>query len=175
MDARCSAVFAGAPLTSLDQLSESLCVGVVFFPSLPFMGVILFPSFWLGNAFGGGGASFALLSLFFFLSSSSSFLPLLPSFLFSLLSSSTSFSSASLFLLSPLSLPPLFSFLPITLPFLFFSPYHTPFFFGVFFSFCLSPLSSFFSFFFFLRGFLVLNVYQDVIEDTTYCNRMRFI
>ena len=176
MDARCSAVFAGAPLTSLDQLSESLCVGVVFFPSLPFMGVILFPSFWLGNAFGGGGASFALLSLFFFLSSSSSFLPLLPSFLFSLLSSSTSFSSASLFLLSPLSLPPLFSFLPITLPFLFFSFLPITLLFFLASSshsvFLLCPLSFLF---FFLRGFLVLNVYQDVIEDTTYCNRMRFI
>ena len=29
-------------------------MGVVFFPSLPFMGIVLFPSFWLGNAFGGG-------------------------------------------------------------------------------------------------------------------------
>ena len=31
--------------------SEFLHVGVVFFPSLPFMGVMLFPSSWLGNAF----------------------------------------------------------------------------------------------------------------------------
>ena len=30
--------------------SECLHVGVVFFPSLPFMGVMLFPSSWLGNA-----------------------------------------------------------------------------------------------------------------------------
>ena len=29
--------------------SECLHVGVVFFPSLPFMGVMLFPSSWLGN------------------------------------------------------------------------------------------------------------------------------
>ena len=53
-------------------------MGVVFFPSLPFMGVMLFPSFRLGNAPGGGSASLALLSLFFFyFSYSSSFLPLL--------------------------------------------------------------------------------------------------
>ena len=31
-------------------------MGVVFFPSLPFMGVMLFPSFVLGNVFGEGGA-----------------------------------------------------------------------------------------------------------------------
>ena len=30
--------------------SECLHMGVVFFPSLPFMGVMLFPSSWLGNA-----------------------------------------------------------------------------------------------------------------------------
>ena len=29
--------------------SECLHVGVMFFPSLPFMGVMLFPSSWLGN------------------------------------------------------------------------------------------------------------------------------
>ena len=34
--------------------SGFLCVGVVFFPSLPFMGVMLFPSSWLGNAPRGG-------------------------------------------------------------------------------------------------------------------------
>ena len=138
----------------------------MFFPSLPFMGVMLFPSFWLGNAFGGGGASFASYSLFFSLSSSSSFLPLLPSFLFSFLSSSTTFSSASSsFCFSSLS-P---SFFP-----LFFSPYHTPLFFF--------PLPSFMSYFhsvfllclpfFFLRELLVLSVFQDVSEDTTDCNRM---
>ena len=31
-------------------------MGVVFFPSLPFMGVMLFPSFVLGNVFGEGDA-----------------------------------------------------------------------------------------------------------------------
>ena len=30
-------------------------MGVVFFPSSPFMGVMLFPSLWLGNASGKGG------------------------------------------------------------------------------------------------------------------------
>ena len=32
-----------------------LPMGVVFFPSFPFMGVMLFPSFVPGNAFGEGG------------------------------------------------------------------------------------------------------------------------
>ena len=132
----------------------------MFFPSLPFMGVMLFPSFLLGNAFGGGGAPFALLSLFFCLSSSSSFLPLLPPFLFSLFSSSTAFSSAS----SPSFLP--FSSVPIFFSFIF-SLCHSSL---SFFSLCLSPLSP--SFFFFLRELLVLSVFQDVIEDTTDCNRM---
>ena len=39
-------------------------MGVVFFPSLPFMGVMLFPSFVLGNASGEGGAFLVPLSLF---------------------------------------------------------------------------------------------------------------
>ena len=122
------------------------------------MGVMLFPSFLLGNAFGGGGASFAPHSLFFSLSSSSSFLPLLPSFLPQL--------SHLLLLLSVFRLCPLlfflFSFLPITLLFFFFffffqqlSPLPPSFFFFsflpitplfFFFLFCLSPLSPFFFF-----------------------------
>ena len=75
-------------------------MGVVFFPSLPFMGVMLFPSFRLGNAPGGGGASLALLSLFFFiflippLFFLSSFLSFLSSSLFSLYSSLFSLSSS---------------------------------------------------------------------------------
>ena len=137
-------------------------MGVVFFPSLPFMGVMLFPSFSLGNVFGGGGASFASHSLFFSLSSSSSFLPLLPSFLFSFLSSSTAFSSASSSFFSSFLLCPhlffLFSFLPITLLFLSFS--FVPF---------------LFFFFFFFGELLVLSAFQDIIEDTASCNRMQFI
>ena len=164
---------------------------VVFFPTLPFVGVMLFPSFWQGNAPGEGGASLALLSLFlvfsssfFFLLSSSLFflssLLFFPSFLICFSFSSFCLSSLSLsfFLFSPYHTPlsclllimsfsfvPLFSsFLPITLLF------------PVFFSFCLSPLSLFFFFFlFFLRELLVLSAFQDVIEDTTDCNRMRFI
>ena len=50
-------------------------MGVVFFPSLPFMGVMLFPSFALGNASGGGDTLLVPLSLFFILLS----LPLLSS------------------------------------------------------------------------------------------------
>ena len=50
-------------------------MGVVFFLSLPFMGVMLFPSFALGNAPGEGGAPLALFSSFSVLFS----LPLLSS------------------------------------------------------------------------------------------------
>ena len=93
-----------------------------------------------------------------------------------------------LFCLSLLS--PFFSFLPITLLFLSFS--FVPFFFLFSLShssFYLSPLSLFFFFspyhtplsvfllcpFFFLRELLVLSAFQDVIKDTTSCNRMQFI
>ena len=62
-----------------------LPVGIVFFPSLPFMGVVLFPSFALGNASREGGTFLVSLSLFSPLLS----LPLLyspsPSLSFSLL------------------------------------------------------------------------------------------
>ena len=47
-------------------------MGVVFFPSLPFMGVMLFPSFDLGNASGGGSTLLMPPSLFFYSSFSSS-------------------------------------------------------------------------------------------------------
>ena len=118
----------------------------MFFPSLPFMRVILFPSFVLGNASVEGGASLALLSLFFFLL----LLFFLP------LSHSPAFSSAYLFLLSfclsPLSLSIfLFSFLPITHPFFFLKLLPSLFFFSSFLSsshsvFLLCP------FFFFFEG-----------------------
>ena len=39
-------------------------MGVVFFPSLPSMGVMLFPSFVLGDASGEGGTVFVPLFLF---------------------------------------------------------------------------------------------------------------
>ena len=146
-------------------------MGVVFFPSLPFMGVMLFPSFVLGNASGEGSGSLALLSLFFFLLIFS-FFSFLPFFLPQL-----SHLLIFFFFLSLSSVPT---------PFFFFSSYHTPFF-----LFSLShssfPFPSFMSsshsvfllcplfFFFFLRGLLVLSAYQDVIEDTTDCNQMRFI
>ena len=79
-------------------------MGVVFFPSLPFMGVMLFPSFRLGNAPGEGGASLALPSLFLIL--------LLPP-LFSLFSS---LFSLSFFFFSSFSFSSFLSFSPF--PFL---------------------------------------------------------
>ena len=63
-------------------------MGVVFFPSLPFLGVMLFPSFVLGNMFGVGDAFHVSPSPF----SVFLFLPLFLLFLFS-----TSFLSFSIF------------------------------------------------------------------------------
>ena len=71
-------------------------MGVVFFLSLPFMGVMLFPSFRLGNEPGEGVASLALLSLFF--------IRLLPPLFFSPFFVFSSFSSLSFLSLSLLSL-----------------------------------------------------------------------
>ena len=124
------------------------------------MGIMLFPSFRLGNAFGGGAVHLLrrtpCFSLYLlpppplYLSSplffSLFFLPPLLSHLLLLLSFS---------LLCP-HLFFLFSFLPITLLFLSFS-----------------FVPSFFSFF--LREMLVLSDFQDVIEDTASCNRTQFI
>ena len=58
-------------------------MGVVFFPSLPFMGVMLFPSFVLGNASREGGTFLVLLSLFSILLSLPLISSLSPSPLFS--------------------------------------------------------------------------------------------
>ena len=105
-------------------------MGVVFFPSLPFMGVMLFPSFVLGNVSGAGGALLVPLSLFSILLS----LPLLSS-----PSSSLSFSLPSLFSFFPhLILPfflsfrtnsfhPFFLLLLFSTSFLFFSFFHLVF------------------------------------------------
>ena len=133
MDARCSAVFGGVPLTPLDHLG-SLFMGVVFFPSSPFMGVMLFPSLWLGNASGrgggggGGGGGGVVHSLRRTPCFPSVFLPL---FYTSLLLFS--------FLLS-FCLHRFLSSVPIFFPLLLLL---------VFFSLCLSPLSPFPLFFFF--------------------------
>ena len=124
-------------------------MGVVFFPSLPFMGVMLFPSFVLGNASGEGGIFLVPFSPFSILLS----LPLLSS-----LSPSLSFSLPSFLLFfSHLILPFSFPFSQtLSIPFLFFSsfPYlcsSSPFFHLVFLSsFVLEGL------FFFLRELLVL-------------------
>ena len=95
-------VFAGDPPgDSVSVPMDLRPVGVVFFPSLPSMGVMLFPSFMLGNASGEGGTLFVSLfpfspilplSLLFFSSPSHSpflshtlFFPFLLSLLFLLL------------------------------------------------------------------------------------------
>ena len=77
-------------------------MGVVFFHSLPFMGVMLFPSFELGNVSGEGGTFLVPLSLFSILLS----LPLLSS-----LSPSPSFSLPSFFFFFSHLILPFSSFL----------------------------------------------------------------
>ena len=119
------------------SFSGSLFVGVVFFPSSPFMGFMLFPSLWLGNASGrgGGGGGWRMLCaplLAFLPSSSPSPIPLFFSFLFFFSFWLHCFLICFFFFLSPLS-P---SFFPLLLLL-------------VFFSLCLSPLSPFPLFFFF--------------------------
>ena len=109
----------------------------MFFPSSPFMGVMLFPSLWLGNASGrgrgGGGGGGGVHSLRRTPCFPSVFLPLFYTspLLFSFLLSFwlNCFLISFFFFLSPLS-P---SFFPLLL-------------FLVFFSLCLSPLSPSFLF-----------------------------
>ena len=87
----------------------------MFFPSLPFMGVMLFPSFVLGNASGEGGTFLVPFSLFSVLLS----LPHLSS-----LSSSLSFSLS--FFFSSTSHSPFFFFSfaqTLFIPFFFFSSF----------------------------------------------------
>ena len=157
-------------------------MGVVFFPSLPFIGVMLFPSFRLGNTPGEDGASLALLSLFLIL------------FLHPLFFLSSSLSpSPLLFSPSPLLFSP-FSFLPFFHPFFFFSSFSfssflsfSPFPFLSSKLFCPlflhSPLFELFPFFlfllclllpspafFFLGGTSCTVCFQDVGDDATNCN-----
>ena len=86
-------VFIGGPPRDSGPTFSSdgpLPVGVVFFPSFPFMGVMLFPSPVLGNASRESGVLLVPLSPF------SSLLPsLLPLFFFSSSSFSSFFSSSS--------------------------------------------------------------------------------
>ena len=132
MKRRSLIVFTRDPSEDYGQLCRTSVVGVVFFPSLPFMGAMLFPSFVLGSTFGEGGALHVLpspVSVFLFL-------PLSPSPSFS---SSFSFTSYS-----PLS----FSFR--------LNSFHPFFFFSSFPSFSTFLLEA--SFFFFLRELLVSSI-----------------
>ena len=132
-------------------------MGVVFFPScLPFMGVMLFPSFALGNAYGEGGASLVPLSLF------SVLLSLL---LLSSPSPSLSFSFPSFLLFFHISFS-IFPFLPHKLfPSIFFFFSSFPFIF-ISFSFFLPEVF----FFFFFEGIACTMYPQDVRDDTSDCN-----
>ena len=127
-------VFSGGPPRDSGVAFGSngpLPVGVVFFPSFPFMGVMLFPSFVLGNASGESGVLLVPLS------------PFSPLLSLSLLSSHSPSLFHSLFLSFSVSLPLfifpspfllLFLLLPLLVRTLFFS------------------LSSFSFFFFFFEG-----------------------
>ena len=124
-------------------------MGVVFFPSIPFMGVMLFPSFVLGNVSEEGGTFLVLLSLFSILLS----LPVLSS-----ISPSPSFSLPSFLTFSSFLSHKLF---PSLFLFLFSTYFHLVF------------LSSFlpviFSLFFF-EGTACTMYLQDVRDDTSDCN-----
>ena len=65
MKRRSLVVFAGDPPGGFwFSFVGPLPIGVVFFPSLPFMGVVLSPSFVLGDVSGEGGTLLVSLSLF---------------------------------------------------------------------------------------------------------------
>ena len=104
-------VFSGGPPRDFGPAFGSdgpLPVGVVFFPSFPFMGVMLFPSFVLGNASGESGVLLVPLSPFSQLLSLSSFFSFSFSFSLSIplfLSLSSSL-YLSLSLSSPFPSPP---------------------------------------------------------------------
>ena len=117
-------VFAGDPPRDSRTAFGSGCrllVGVMFFPSFPFVGVMLFPNFVLGNASGDGNTflvSVSLVSPLFSLSLLSS-----PSPSFSVALPLFPFPSSSLFLLFFLSFrlsPPLFPSLFLSLEVFFF-------------------------------------------------------
>ena len=93
-------------------------MGVVFFPSLPFMGVMLFPSFVLGDVSREGGALLVPLSPFSILLSLSLLSSLSPSLSFSL----PSFLPFSSFLSHKL-FPSLFLLLFFSISLLFFSSF----------------------------------------------------
>ena len=139
-------------------------MGVMFVPSLPFMGVMLFPSFVLGNVSGEGGILLVPLSLFSILFS-------LPLFFFSFSFSFILSSSLSSFL-PHLILPFFFSYAQtLSILFFFFSSFQ-PLSFS-------SPSSISFSFplsllrlFFFFEETACTVYFQDVIDDTTDCNLM---
>ena len=102
-------VFLGGPSRDSGSAFSSdgpLPLGVVFFPSFPFMGVMLFPSFALGNVSGESGILLVPLS------------PFSPLLSFSLLSSPSPSLFHSLFLSFSVSLPLFFFLSPFLLLFL---------------------------------------------------------
>ena len=136
-------------------------MGVVFFPNIPFMGVMLFPSFVLGNASGEGGTLLVPLSLFSILLS----LPLLSS-----LSPSPSFSLPSFILFFHIS----FSLFPFLSHKLFQSIFSSSPLFQISVLFLIfSILFSFFllkGLFFFFWGTACTVYFRSVLDGSTDCN-----
>ena len=137
-------------------------MGVVFFPSLPFMGVMLFPSFALGNVSGEGSAPLAPFSPFSvplslsLLSSPSPSFPLFCHLSFSLFPFLPHKLLPSLFFFS--------SFPPLSFP----SPSSLPSSSAIAFPFP-SFFASFFCFFFF-EGAACTEYLRDVRDDPSDCN-----
>ena len=142
----------GSVLAPMDLLP----MGVVFFPSLPFIGVMLSPSFVLEGASGEGGTSSVPLSLFS---------PLLSLPLLSSPSPSLSFS----LLFSLLFFPVSFSLSPF-LHKLFPSLSSSPLFYLVFLS--SFSLEGFFPSFFFFKGTACTVCLRNVRSDATDCNHL---
>ena len=164
--------FAGDPPEDFVSVPMDLRpVGVVFFPSLLSMGVVLFPNFVLGNASGEGGTLFVPLFLFS---------PILPLSLLSSHSPSFSHSLSLIFLFFLISFSFPFSFFPslsshspsfsVSRPFF---PFPSSLFHLFFLSFHLSlPLfpSSFLSLeVFFYKGTSCTVCFRDVRNDAINC------